>query len=400
MAHQFKTRPTAVDRRRFLRHTWSGVTASLSLALLSGRGLFAAPSFGDNPFTLGVASGDPTRGRHRVVDPAGARADDRLLGSHAIPVRWRVATDPACARKSSAARRGGRPSWRTRCTSRSTASSRGGTTSTSSTCAARRARWDTSAPRPAPTSWCGELRFAFVTCQDWPSGYYTAYRDMLQNDLDLVLHLGDYTYEYAIGNTRVAPGAGRLRAGDRRSAHLPPAARAVQARRRSAGRAREVPVRSSSGTTTRSQTTTRAWRRSTARRRRSSPRGARRPIRRITSTCRSARRPRDPRRACASTGGCLRQAGRVHDARRPAVSHRQPVWRRRTVPLRRRPSRVTTPCSGAAGALGRPRLRAIDGAMEHRRAAAPSRRAGARHDCRAVTGTTLGTVIRSPASAC
>ena len=42
------------------------------------------------------------------------------------------------------------------------------------------------------------LRFAFATCQDWPSGYYTAYRDMIRNDLDLVLHLGDYTYEYAI----------------------------------------------------------------------------------------------------------------------------------------------------------------------------------------------------------
>jgi len=43
-----------------------------------------------------------------------------------------------------------------------------------------------------------QVRFAFVTCQDWPSGFYTAYRDMIQNDLDLVFHLGDYTYEYAI----------------------------------------------------------------------------------------------------------------------------------------------------------------------------------------------------------
>ena len=53
-----------------------------------------------------------------------------------------------------------------------------------------------------------ELRFAFVTCQDWPSGHYTAYRDMYQRDLDLdlVLHLGDYTYEYAIGgNNRGIP---------------------------------------------------------------------------------------------------------------------------------------------------------------------------------------------------
>ncbi len=44
-----------------------------------------------------------------------------------------------------------------------------------------------------------EIQFAFATCQDWPSGYYTAYRDMIGNDLDLVLHLGDYTYEYPIG---------------------------------------------------------------------------------------------------------------------------------------------------------------------------------------------------------
>ena len=46
------------------------------------------------------------------------------------------------------------------------------------------------------------LRFAFATCQEWPSGYYTAYRDMLDNDLDFVLHLGDYTYEYAIGGSQ------------------------------------------------------------------------------------------------------------------------------------------------------------------------------------------------------
>ena len=54
---------------------------------------------------------------------------------------------------------------------------------------------------PADHELAREVRFAFATCQDWPSGYYTAYRDMLRNDLDLVLHLGDYTYEYAIGAT-------------------------------------------------------------------------------------------------------------------------------------------------------------------------------------------------------
>jgi alkaline phosphatase D len=39
------------------------------------------------------------------------------------------------------------------------------------------------------------LSFAFASCQNWPNGYYAAYRDMADRDLDLVLHLGDYIYE-------------------------------------------------------------------------------------------------------------------------------------------------------------------------------------------------------------
>jgi phosphodiesterase/alkaline phosphatase D-like protein len=39
--------------------------------------------------------------------------------------------------------------------------------------------------------WRG-VNFAFATCQDWPSGYYRAYRDMLQHDLDLVLIWDDH----------------------------------------------------------------------------------------------------------------------------------------------------------------------------------------------------------------
>ena len=40
------------------------------------------------------------------------------------------------------------------------------------------------------------LRFAFASCQHWEQGYFTAYRHMAQEDLDLVFHLGDYIYEY------------------------------------------------------------------------------------------------------------------------------------------------------------------------------------------------------------
>jgi alkaline phosphatase D len=197
-----KTTPSSVDRRRFLRHTWSGVAASLSLSLLPGQQLFAARRFRDNPFTLGVASGDPTpdgivlwtRLAPEPVDPAS-------LGRRAIPVGWRVARDHAMRH----------------------VVARGSAFAPSELAHSVHVEVDGLLPgrdyfyqfntggeessvghfRTAPRAHdlAREVRFAFATCQDWPSGYYTAYRDMMKNDLDLVLHLGDYTYEYAIGSS-------------------------------------------------------------------------------------------------------------------------------------------------------------------------------------------------------
>ncbi|MBD2168220.1 alkaline phosphatase [Calothrix membranacea FACHB-236] len=41
-----------------------------------------------------------------------------------------------------------------------------------------------------------QLNFAFVSCQDWQNGYYTAFQHLAKEELDLVVHLGDYIYEY------------------------------------------------------------------------------------------------------------------------------------------------------------------------------------------------------------
>lgn len=48
---------------------------------------------------------------------------------------------------------------------------------------------------PAINSSIPQLNFAFVSCQDWQNGYYTAYGHMADEDLDFVVHLGDYIYE-------------------------------------------------------------------------------------------------------------------------------------------------------------------------------------------------------------
>jgi alkaline phosphatase D len=59
---------------------------------------------------------------------------------------------------------------------------------------------------PAEGSAVDRLRMGVVSCANWQAGYFAAYRHLAERtDLDLVLHLGDYLYEY---------GAGEYQAGD------------------------------------------------------------------------------------------------------------------------------------------------------------------------------------------
>src|SRR6266404_3028036 len=59
--------------------------------------------------------------------------------------------------------------------------------------------------RTAPTANGGNerLRLAFASCQQYEQGYFTAYRHMLGDDLDLIVHLGDYIYESSWGQDHV-----------------------------------------------------------------------------------------------------------------------------------------------------------------------------------------------------
>ncbi len=51
---------------------------------------------------------------------------------------------------------------------------------------------------PAPGEMPRKTRLAFASCQRWEHGHYAAYRHLVQEDVDLVLFLGDYIYEYAL----------------------------------------------------------------------------------------------------------------------------------------------------------------------------------------------------------
>ncbi|MEU2109741.1 alkaline phosphatase D family protein [Streptomyces sp. NPDC019507] len=53
---------------------------------------------------------------------------------------------------------------------------------------------------PAADAAAPGVRFGVVSCANWESGYFAAYRHLAARaDLDAILHLGDYIYEYGTG---------------------------------------------------------------------------------------------------------------------------------------------------------------------------------------------------------
>ena len=201
-----------MDRRTFVK--LSGASAA---ALIFGYGPFtektwAVPRFSDYPFKLGIASGDPL--------PDGVvlwtrLAPDPLNGGgmpdKKVPVQWQIATDEGFSNVVREGMEFARPEL-----AHSVHVEVGGLNPASEYFYRFKAgpeRSPVGRTKTAPAAGAGvaEMSFAFVSCQQYEHGYFTAYRRMAEEEqLDLVVHLGDYIYEYG-PNQYVAPG-GNVRA--------------------------------------------------------------------------------------------------------------------------------------------------------------------------------------------
>ncbi len=196
-----------LGRRRFL--TVTGAAAALAFATdLPTEGVAAAAELDarrikDDPFTLGVASGDPlpssvllwTRLAPAPYQPGGGLPKER------VTVHWELAHD---ARFRRVARRGtvtAHPEFSHTVHVEADHLESG-----------RRyyfrfktGSWVSPTGRtrtaPAPGSRPGALTLAAVSCQAYHDGYFTAYKHLAQDDVDVVFHLGDYLYEYAVNAT-------------------------------------------------------------------------------------------------------------------------------------------------------------------------------------------------------
>jgi alkaline phosphatase D len=188
--------PQAMNRRSFL------LTTSLAAAAVWSGKTFGAvtnnPKFSAYPFQLGVASGDPT--------PDGVVLWTRLapqplegggMTPEPVEVSWQIAEDEQLSK---VVQKG-----------TVTANAEWAHSVHVEVAGLKPDRWywyqfkagTELSPRgrtrtmPAANSTPDKLRFVFASCQHFESGYFTAYEHMAKEDIDLVLHLGDYIYEYA-----------------------------------------------------------------------------------------------------------------------------------------------------------------------------------------------------------
>ncbi|WP_462418908.1 alkaline phosphatase D family protein [Kytococcus sp. Marseille-QA3725] len=196
--------------------TLTGLTLTTGTAAAGPRP--ARPGSGHrDPFTLGIASGEPEPDgmvlwTRLALDPL---AEDGRGGmpNRPVPVQWQVATDPAMrkvvARGTELARpdsahsvhvelhglQPGREYFYRFKTGRHVSET--GRTLTA----------------PAPGAMPAALTMAFVSCSQYEHGYFGAYRRMAEDHPDLVLHLGDYIYEYRSGDYVIDGGNVRDHAG-------------------------------------------------------------------------------------------------------------------------------------------------------------------------------------------
>jgi alkaline phosphatase D len=181
----------------------AGVLAGLMIA--RELPVFAQDKTGlpDYPFTLGVASGDPSPDGVVLwtrLAPNPVSVDPKVPGGfnsdRSVAVSWEVASDPNfrnIVQKGNAL------------AARAFAHSihvelRGLKPSTFYWYRFKAGQWISPVGRtktaPAQGAKVNQFKFAFVSCADYQNGYFTAYRDIAAQDLDLVVHLGDYIYEY------------------------------------------------------------------------------------------------------------------------------------------------------------------------------------------------------------
>ena len=192
-----------LSRRQLLRY----VAALGGTSLLRPSALRAgpAPRFTSDPFTLGVASGYPTEDdvvlwTRLAPEPAAPRGG---MDPEVVAVEWEVASDDGFRNVVRSGVEYASPDW-----AHSVHVEPGGLMPGRPywyrfSVGEARSPVGRTATAPARNVSPAKLRLAVASCQQYEHGYYTAYRAIVADEPDLVLHVGDYIYELSWGQRRI-----------------------------------------------------------------------------------------------------------------------------------------------------------------------------------------------------
>lgn len=195
------------DPRLTRRQLLGRLAAAGALAATPARLLRADESirFRDDPFRLGVASGYPTpdavvlwtRLAPTPLAPGGG------LGAEVIPVRWEVAADEGFRSVVRSGTYYASPEWAHSLHVEATGLQPSRPYWYRFVAGGARSPVGRTRTTPALDVRPDRLRIAVASCQQYEHGYFSAYRHMCEDELDLVLHVGDYIYELTWGDDRV-----------------------------------------------------------------------------------------------------------------------------------------------------------------------------------------------------
>ncbi|WP_370299348.1 alkaline phosphatase [Abyssibacter sp.] len=189
----------SITRRRFLKDG-TAIAAGLSSGGLIGcaseESLSRSPSPDDpaaqpdppatSPFKHGVASGDPLSDRVMLWTRISEVVDT-------VTVRWRVYSDADLTREmlSGTVQTDAACDWTVK------VDAAGLNPATSYYYQFEVLGWASPAgrTRTLPTGATDRVRLGLVSCSNYSTGYFNAYKVLAQRDVDAVLHVGDYFYE-------------------------------------------------------------------------------------------------------------------------------------------------------------------------------------------------------------
>lgn len=197
-----------MDRRGFLRSSAYFTVASAGGLLAACGGSDDTPPVGTFTFPLGVASGDPKEASIVFWTRCAPKS-----GSEEVELRLEVATDAAFTQVTAVVELKALPVYDHTVRAKLTNLAPGARYYYRFRAGADLSPVGQAKTAPAANSTPSQMRFAWMTCQDWSINHWAAMGMLASEELDFIVHLGDYVYE-TVGadfqTGRAEPAHGRI----------------------------------------------------------------------------------------------------------------------------------------------------------------------------------------------